>query len=423
MGYGDRGHPRARRAAPTSHAPVHVQRDEAEWVQASHRRLRLRSRAARQRRRRDGRRHPDHAHAHARAHAGEPVLPRRRQARRRRHAVPRRLRPHRPARAATPTRCTRASRSASPSVPDDTVLYPGHLYSPEPSATMGETRAAQLRVPRPHASSSGARSWARERREEQPSVSSVRLDTDRIDSAVGAALVAELLHDLMATVRRRARPRRPAPDDLAPPHGTFLVAWLDDEPVGCGGVRAHDAGDVGEIKRMYVQPAARGAGASRVRSSRQLEDRARATRLRAPACSRPARASPRRSRSTRRAATSRSSPTGSTSDVAAEPLLREDAVTGRGPAVRPGRRGPAGESGPRNARPSIGGAGRVGVEAQVRQPVEDRVEADAQLEAREVHAEALVLAGAERHVVLHRAVEVELVGVLVARLVVVRRRR
>ena len=32
-------------------------------------------------------------------------------------------------------------------VPDDTVLYPGHLYSPEPSATMGETRRTQLRVP------------------------------------------------------------------------------------------------------------------------------------------------------------------------------------------------------------------------------------------------------------------------------------
>ncbi len=26
-------------------------------------------------------------------------------------------------------------------VPDDAVLYPGHLYSPEPSATMGDTRA------------------------------------------------------------------------------------------------------------------------------------------------------------------------------------------------------------------------------------------------------------------------------------------
>jgi glyoxylase-like metal-dependent hydrolase (beta-lactamase superfamily II) len=36
-------------------------------------------------------------------------------------------------------------------VPDDTVLYPGHLYSPEPSATMGDTRATnyvfRLRTP------------------------------------------------------------------------------------------------------------------------------------------------------------------------------------------------------------------------------------------------------------------------------------
>jgi glyoxylase-like metal-dependent hydrolase (beta-lactamase superfamily II) len=34
-------------------------------------------------------------------------------------------------------------------VPDDTVLYPGHLYSPEASATMGETRARNyvFRIP------------------------------------------------------------------------------------------------------------------------------------------------------------------------------------------------------------------------------------------------------------------------------------
>jgi glyoxylase-like metal-dependent hydrolase (beta-lactamase superfamily II) len=36
-------------------------------------------------------------------------------------------------------------------VPDDTVLYPGHLYSPDPSATMGDTRATnyvfRLRTP------------------------------------------------------------------------------------------------------------------------------------------------------------------------------------------------------------------------------------------------------------------------------------
>ena len=35
-------------------------------------------------------------------------------------------------------------------LPDTTVLYPGHRYSPAPSATMGDTRAAQLRVPHPH---------------------------------------------------------------------------------------------------------------------------------------------------------------------------------------------------------------------------------------------------------------------------------
>ena len=34
-------------------------------------------------------------------------------------------------------------------VPDDAVLFPGHLYSPEPSATMGETRSQELRVPHP----------------------------------------------------------------------------------------------------------------------------------------------------------------------------------------------------------------------------------------------------------------------------------
>jgi glyoxylase-like metal-dependent hydrolase (beta-lactamase superfamily II) len=33
--------------------------------------------------------------------------------------------------------------------PDDTVLYPGHLYSPEPSASLGETRRRNyvLRMP------------------------------------------------------------------------------------------------------------------------------------------------------------------------------------------------------------------------------------------------------------------------------------
>lgn len=51
----------------------------------------------------------------------------------------------------------------------------------------------------------------------------------------------------------------PGPADFDPPSGVFLVARLGDEPVGCGGLRTIDDG-IGEIRRMYVSPAARGRG-------------------------------------------------------------------------------------------------------------------------------------------------------------------
>ncbi|MDG4767240.1 GNAT family N-acetyltransferase [Solwaraspora sp. WMMD406] len=54
------------------------------------------------------------------------------------------------------------------------------------------------------------------------------------------------------------------PTDFAPPAGTFLVAYLDDVPVGCAGWRSHgDAGSDAELKRMYVADAARGRGVAR----------------------------------------------------------------------------------------------------------------------------------------------------------------
>jgi ribosomal protein S18 acetylase RimI-like enzyme len=52
------------------------------------------------------------------------------------------------------------------------------------------------------------------------------------------------------------------PDDeqaMAPGQGAFAVATSDGEPVACGGVQPLDPG-VGEIKRMWVDPAWRGAG-------------------------------------------------------------------------------------------------------------------------------------------------------------------
>jgi DNA-binding MarR family transcriptional regulator/GNAT superfamily N-acetyltransferase len=52
----------------------------------------------------------------------------------------------------------------------------------------------------------------------------------------------------------------PAPaEELRSPRGVFLVARLDGRPVGCGAVKAIDAG-VGSIKRMWVSREVRGTG-------------------------------------------------------------------------------------------------------------------------------------------------------------------
>ncbi len=59
------------------------------------------------------------------------------------------------------------------------------------------------------------------------------------------------------------------------PDGTFLVGAVDGAAVACGGVRPCQDGPagVGEIKRMYVEPAARGRGLGRVLLA-ALEDQA-----------------------------------------------------------------------------------------------------------------------------------------------------
>lgn len=50
-------------------------------------------------------------------------------------------------------------------------------------------------------------------------------------------------------------------EDFLPP-GLLLVADLDGDPVGCGGLRPYGE-DAGEIKRMYVDPVVRGRGVAR----------------------------------------------------------------------------------------------------------------------------------------------------------------
>lgn len=69
----------------------------------------------------------------------------------------------------------------------------------------------------------------------------------------------------------------PLPDPHAEtyraPHGTFLIAWSDDLPIGCVSLRRLDA-ETGEVKRLWVSPDARGQGLAR-RLMRAIEAEAR----------------------------------------------------------------------------------------------------------------------------------------------------
>jgi len=53
-----------------------------------------------------------------------------------------------------------------------------------------------------------------------------------------------------------------AADEMTPPAGAFLVAFVHGEPVGCGGLKFHP-GAPAEVKRMWVSPAVRGLGLGR----------------------------------------------------------------------------------------------------------------------------------------------------------------
>ena len=56
---------------------------------------------------------------------------------------------------------------------------------------------------------------------------------------------------------------------MTPPSGLFVIARLDGEAVGCGGLKRVDK-TTGEIKRVWTAPSARGMGVAR-RVLRTLE--------------------------------------------------------------------------------------------------------------------------------------------------------
>lgn len=67
---------------------------------------------------------------------------------------------------------------------------------------------------------------------------------------------------------------KPARDEeMTPPAGYFLIARLSGNAVGCAGLKILDGG-IGEVKRMWIAPSARGQGIARA-VLQKLEDLAR----------------------------------------------------------------------------------------------------------------------------------------------------
>jgi GNAT superfamily N-acetyltransferase len=78
-----------------------------------------------------------------------------------------------------------------------------------------------------------------------------------------AAHLAEAMADEMKLLYEDDEGASPAaPADFLPPFGVFLVGAVDGTDVACGGLKLFADG-VGEVKRMYVEPAHRGHGYSR----------------------------------------------------------------------------------------------------------------------------------------------------------------
>lgn len=108
-----------------------------------------------------------------------------------------------------------------------------------------------------------------------------------ITSAISAALIAALNEELATRYPEPGATHfRLDPEEVAPGNGTFLVARWFGRPVGCGALRrigeaalVRELGPgVGELKRMYVAPDARGQGVGHALLTR-LEAEARALGL------------------------------------------------------------------------------------------------------------------------------------------------
>ena len=96
--------------------------------------------------------------------------------------------------------------------------------------------------------------------------------SERADAPAGRALLVAYIADATTRIGEWDETRTPpaGAEAMAPPDGAFLVAYLAGEPVGCAGLVRLDE-ETGEVKRMYVAPAARRRGLARALLTRLEE--------------------------------------------------------------------------------------------------------------------------------------------------------
>jgi GNAT superfamily N-acetyltransferase len=115
----------------------------------------------------------------------------------------------------------------------------------------------------------------------------IAVDDEPLGSPLSLALITRLNAELdVRYPEPGANFFRLDPDEVGPGRGAFVVARVDGAPVGCGAFRVialdvpGESGEqararAAEIKRMFVDPAARGHGVG-MRILAALEERARA---------------------------------------------------------------------------------------------------------------------------------------------------
>ena len=97
----------------------------------------------------------------------------------------------------------------------------------------------------------------------------IRDASDTIEIATARALFEEYAASLDVDLcfQNFAQELATLPGDYAPPRGCLLLAEREGRPIGCVALRplgdASPAGPIGEVKRLYVRPGARGMGLGR----------------------------------------------------------------------------------------------------------------------------------------------------------------